>query len=39
MQACGWYSGVIKVEKGGKERMVLTVDKCLGVFEDHYALW
>jgi len=39
MQACGWYSGVIKVEKGGKERMVLRVEKCLGVFEDHYALW
>eukprot|EP00026_Physarum_polycephalum_P010124 Phypoly_transcript_10275.p1 GENE.Phypoly_transcript_10275~~Phypoly_transcript_10275.p1 ORF type:complete len:390 (+),score=64.18 Phypoly_transcript_10275:72-1241(+) len=43
MQACGWYSGMIRVEKaGGKSKaggMELKVDKCLGVFEDHYALW
>lgn len=41
MQACGWYSGIIRVKKEGEvsSRMELKLHKCLGVFEDHYALW
>ena len=49
IQACGVYTGTIKVrkegqkegEKEGKEglRMVLKLDRCMGVLEDHYALW
>lgn len=38
VQATGFYSGTIKVEKKDK-KVNLVVEKSLGVLEEHYALW